>query len=87
MQGITIRIRETPLTAERIDESNAILINGIPIEAILAGMVRETSCPSCSTLTGKSNCCRAVEVDGTEYELIPASQIRRAIEILLTREM
>jgi hypothetical protein len=85
LRGTTVCIRDSPLDADQIGESNAILINGVPIEQILAGTVRDTSCPSCSVLTGQSSCCRAIEVDGTEYELVPASQIRRAIEIVLAR--
>jgi hypothetical protein len=85
LDGITVRIRETPLSAERIQESNAILINGTPIENILAGTVQGTSCPSCSALTGQSTCCRALTIEGVEYEEVQAAEIRRAIEIDLQR--
>jgi hypothetical protein len=85
LEGITVRIRETPLSPERIQESNAILINGAPIEEILAGTVQGTSCPSCSALTGQPTCCRALTVEGVEYEAVPASEIQRAIEIVIGR--
>jgi len=85
LRGTTVCIRDTPLGADQIGESNAILINGIPIEQILVGTVHDTSCPSCSALTGQSTCCRAIEVEGTEYEMVPASQIRRAIEVVLAQ--
>jgi hypothetical protein len=83
LEGITVRVRETSLSADRIQESNEIRINGIPIEEVLVGTVQDTSCPSCSALTGQSTCCRALTVEGVEYEDIPASEIQRAIEIVI----
>ena len=79
LEGITVRIRDTPLSADRIGESNAILINGVPIEAIVAAEVAPTPCPSCSTLTGQESCCRALDVGGTRYEQVPADLIRSAV--------
>jgi hypothetical protein len=84
LEGITVRIRDTPLGADRIAESNAILINGVPIEAIVEGTVRETSCPSCSTLTGQESCCRALDVGGTQYEQVPTDIIRSAVLRMLS---
>ncbi len=76
--GIKVVFKETPLGTDRLEESNKILLNGKPIEDLIAGGVTETSCSSCSTLTGTSACCRAVEVDNQQYEEIPAWLIKRA---------
>jgi hypothetical protein len=76
--GIKVVFKETPLGTDQLEESNKILLNGKPIEDLIAGSVTETSCSSCSTLTGTSACCRAVEVDNEQYEEIPAWLIKRA---------
>ena len=79
--GWDIRFKETKLTAERIAESNIILINGKPIEHILPNAaLRETHCQSCGEMLGSaSTCCRAIELDGAVYEGIPWHLIRQAV--------
>jgi hypothetical protein len=76
--GIKVVFKETALGTDQLDKSNKILLNGKPIEDLIAGGVIETPCSSCSTLTGTSVCCRAVEVDKQQYEEIPAWLIKRA---------
>jgi len=78
--GWTIEFKETKLTEEGIQESNAILFNGKPLEAILPGAKTSSSyCSSCSKLLGKpTNSCRTLEYDGSTYEGIPSSLIRQA---------
>jgi hypothetical protein len=76
--GIKIVFKETALDPDQLEESNKILLNGKPVEDLIAGGVTETPCSSCSTLTGTSACCRAVEVDNQQYEEIPAWLIKRA---------
>ena len=76
--GIKVVFKETPLGTDQLEESNKILLNGKPIEDLISGSVTETPCSSCSTLTGTSACCRAVEVDNQQYEEIPAWLIKRA---------
>lgn len=76
--GIKINLTETILDKTRIAESNEILMNGVPLEDLLAASVVSTDCPSCGTLAGESTCCRAVEIDDVQYEDIPAELIRKA---------
>lgn len=76
--GIKVVIKETPLGTDQLEESNKILLNGKPLEDLINGGVTETPCSSCSTLTGTSACCRAIEVDNTQYEEIPTWLIKRA---------
>jgi hypothetical protein len=80
-EGIPVKIIETVLPDERIDESNSILLNGVPLEKIIGGMsVTATPCTSCACITGDDNVeCRAVTVDGTLYEAIPPELIARAV--------
>jgi len=78
-EGIEVTLTETLLPASRIEESNMILFNGIPLENLLAGIsVSENSCDSCSCLTGEETMCRTVEYAGTTFEEIPADLIRTA---------
>ena len=76
--GIKVVFKETALGTDQLEESNKILLNGKPLEDLIDGGVTETPCSSCSTLTGTSACCRAVEVDNQQYEEIPAWLIKRA---------
>jgi len=78
-QGIEVTLMETLLPDSRIDESNMIFFNGIPLENLLVEMtVSENACPSCSCLTGEETVCRTVEFEGKAYEEIPGELIRRA---------
>ena len=75
-----LRLKTTRLPASRLAESNSILIDGRPLEQILpAVQVKQTDCPSCGELIGKSAQCRTVVVEGRIHEAVPAELIRSAI--------
>ena len=76
--GIVIEYSETKLDNTKIQESNTILFDGVPIEEILKIEVLENYCDSCSNLIGSKTYCRTVIFDGNEYEDIPAKAIRKA---------
>lgn len=78
--GWKILFKETKLTEAELPESNIILFNGIPIEAILPqARASESHCVSCCEMVGTSEtCCRTVEYEGQSYEEIPVSLIRQA---------
>lgn len=77
--GVAIKLIETKLPARRLQESNAILFNGVPLEIALGdAKVRESDCGSCATLLGQASQCRAVERRGKTYEAIPEKLIREA---------
>jgi hypothetical protein len=80
-RGIAVRIIEAVLPDEAIAESNSILVNGIPLEDLVAGTtVTATPCTSCACITRQDDVeCRAVEYGGALYEAIPAELIRRVI--------
>ncbi len=79
-KGITVTFTETLLPEEAMAQSNLILLNRMPLEDVLAGArVSESSCSSCSCLTGKDTSCRTVEHEGVVYEDIPADLIRKAV--------
>ena len=53
-EGVEIVFRETLLAPEEIDQSNLILIDGIPLEDILPDTTAaESCCASCGDLTGR----------------------------------
>lgn len=77
--GISVTFTETPLPEELMAQSNMVLLNGAPLEAILDNAAAdENPCPSCSCLTGSETSCRTVEYEGKAYEEIPGDLIRTA---------
>jgi hypothetical protein len=82
--GIAVTSTETLLPEEQMAQSNLILLNGIPLEAVLERAVsQESPCPSCSCLTGSPTSCRTVEYGGVSYEEIPADLLRQAAYTVL----
>lgn len=81
-KGIRIEVKETVLANEKIEESNMILFNGIPLENLIEGMeITQTPCASCACITGQDDVkCRAVNYEGKMHEAVPAELIRRAAE-------
>lgn len=78
-KGIKVIFTETVLPKELMAQSNMILFDGVPLEAILDDAATDKNpCPSCSCLTGSETSCRTVEYDGKTYEEIPAELIREA---------
>lgn len=86
-RGVEISFTETLLPEESIEQSNMILIDGRPLEDILAGAeTGENYCSSCSCLTGSDAYCRTVRYDGEVYEDIPAELVREAVFTALDME-
>ncbi len=77
--GVRIAYRELKLSPEQLSQSNLILFNGVPLEAVLPGAsVAENECSSCGDLCGEPSFCRTVSVGGHTFEAIPATLIRQA---------
>ncbi len=82
--GWELTLRETPLAATALHESNSILLNGTPIEDLLPGARRgESCCPSCSSLLGSTASCRTVLYQGQCHEALPQQLIREAVMRLI----
>ena len=77
-QGVAVELVETRLDPTQISESNALLVNGVPIEEILDIEVFENSCDSCSQLVDSEVCCRTIVYEKKQYDEIPAKAIRKA---------
>ena len=78
-KGVIVTFTETILPEELMAQSNLLLFNGVPLEAVLDNAAAdENRCPSCSCLTGSETNCRTVEYEGKTYEEIPEGLIRKA---------
>jgi hypothetical protein len=78
-KGVTVIFTETNLPEDLMAQSNMILFNGVPLEALLDNAVADANhCSSCSCLTGSETNCRTVEYEGKSYEEIPEELIRKA---------
>ena len=78
--GGEILFTETKVSEADIDQSNLILINGMPLDAVLPQTTAsESSCCSCGELTGREESCRTIVRHGQVYEAIPQEFIREAI--------
>ncbi|MDD2500055.1 MAG: DUF2703 domain-containing protein [Geobacter sp.] len=84
-RGVAIELQETLLQFERISESNLVLINGVPLEELLAGATGESECVSCGCLAGSATSCRTVQCDGETFEELTPELIRKGIEVVLAR--
>ena len=80
-KNVTARFRETVLPDSQIEQSNQVIINGIPLEEYLSGaQVVQTPCCSCACITGQDEAeCRAIDVGNDRYEAIPAELLKRVI--------
>lgn len=77
---VRFRLKTVRLPAARLAESNAILIDGQPLEQLVPrARVGETDCPTCGELTGETLKCRALNVDGRTHDSVPAELIRAAV--------
>lgn len=77
--GYQIKLVETKLDEASINESNMILINGIPIEKIIDIKVVDNYCKSCSDLVGSDSYCRSVLYQGKRYDEVPREAVRSAV--------
>lgn len=82
-KGVQIELHETLLEADRIAESNLVLINGVALEELLAATVGESDCPSCGCLTGTETSCRTVQCGGETFEELTPELLRKGIEAAL----
>lgn len=80
-KNVTARFRETILPDSRIEESNQVIINSIPLEEYLSdARVVQTPCCSCACITGQDEAeCRAIDLGEERYEAIPADLLKQVI--------
>jgi hypothetical protein len=80
-KNVTAQYRETMLPDSQIEESNQVIIDGVPLEEYLSGAeVVQTPCCSCACLTGQDEVeCRAIDYEGYRYEAISPDLLKRVI--------
>jgi hypothetical protein len=78
---VTVRFRERILPDSKIEQSNQVRLNGIPLEDYLAGSrVVQTPCCSCACITGQDGTeCRAIGIGDKLYESLPAELLKQVI--------
>lgn len=83
--GIEFRLKATKLPANRLSESNSVLINGKDIEEVVNRKKgsRFTSCKGCGTLMHGSCDCRAYSYKAKKYRFVPSAMIREAVQKVL----
>lgn len=77
--NVRVTLVEHAATAESIEDSNSVFINGSPIEELLGAERIATDCPSCSDLVGQSVCCGAIKLGDRVQESYSVEQIRDAV--------
>lgn len=77
---INLVYQEEKLEKDAIDQSNLILLNGVPFEQYLPDTrVSYTPCDSCSCLAGVDTSCRAVVRNGRVHEDVSEELLIEAI--------
>lgn len=75
---VRVTLIEHAASADNIEDSNTVMINGKSIEEWIGAERVSTDCPSCGDLVGESTCCGAVSVGGTVQESFSVEQVREA---------
>lgn len=80
-KNIIARFQEIVLPDSLIDESNQVIIDGIPLEEYLSGAeVVQTPCCSCACIMGQDEAeCRAIDYGGNRYEALTPDLLKRVI--------
>jgi hypothetical protein len=77
-RGIEVALTEKVLPPFAVAGSNSIFIAGAALEDILGAEVIMNHCASCCDLLGAQTDCRALRLEGREYEALPEELIVRA---------
>lgn len=77
--AVEVALVERELSADRLADSNRVLVNGLPAEEWLGGTSAISSCPSCSNLLDAPVCCREVEVGGVTTSALSRELVLDAI--------
>ena len=76
--GVRVALIEHAASADNLDDSNSVTINGRSLEEWIGAERVSTDCPSCGDLVGEAACCGAVSVDGIVQESFSMEQVRDA---------
>ena len=84
--NVELELENTILPPERMDESNVVLINGVPIEHILGAGVTFGGCSSCPDHSGEEGHCPGASTGRDFFKAIPEEMLRAAILKVLSRD-
>jgi len=77
-RGIEVALTQKALPPLAVAESNRIFFDGAALEDLLGAEVVMNHCQSCCDLLGAQTDCRALRLEGREYEALPEELIVRA---------
>jgi len=77
-RGIEVGLAQKVLPPFAVAESNRIFFGGAALEDLLGAEVIMNHCQSCCDLLGAQTDCRALRLEGLEYEALPEELIVRA---------
>ena len=86
LDNVELELENTILPPERMDESNVVLINGIPVEKILDPGVTFAGCSSCPDPSGEEGHCPGASTGRDFFKAIPVEMLRAAILKVLKRD-
>ena len=75
---VRVTLIEHAATAENLEDSNSVMVNGRSLEDWIGAERVSTDCPSCGDLIGQTACCGAVSVAGMVQESFSVEQVRDA---------
>lgn len=83
-----VSLTETILPDEALDDSNRVLVNGVPVEELLDAELESTDCTGCTELSaccgsGEPAQCRAIVVEGEVHESLGADLLARAVDLAI----
>ena len=86
LDNVELELENTILPLERMDESNVVLINGVPIEHILDPGVTFAGCSSCPDPSGEQGYCPGASTGRDIFKALPAEMLRAAVLKVLNRD-
>jgi hypothetical protein len=87
LDDVELELENTILPPEQFEESNIVLINGVPVEKILGAEVTFPGCTSCQDLNGEAcHIHRAAPGRENVFKAIPAEILRAAILKVLKQD-
>jgi hypothetical protein len=79
LDGVELEIENTILPPKQLEESNVVLINGIPVEKIVDPGLISSGCSTCQVLNEKTGPIHTAAPGRDVFKAIPAEVLREAI--------
>jgi hypothetical protein len=86
LDDVELELENTRFPPERLEESNIVLINGVPVEKIFSPDITFAGCSSCPDPSGEQDHCLGVPPGRDFFKAIPSEILRGAILKVLKRD-